>query len=393
MEPSKPIFRSRRRAAETTVPAKPTPTNPVSTVGFLTISEEQLVLTKTTPIFEYETSSQIRDQTAYTRLRLLMADLAFLTYYWAIDEIPEPVVLYIGGSPGYHLPILSELFPTLKWVCYDSQGWKIKASTDYVFLTKAEFANKARQQKARMTLIEEDFSDADVSYWAKQKNVFLISHLNLNKDGQQVEPQNLDINFGIPELRQQGLWYKGIKPLKASLKFRPPYYFPGMTQRFTYFEGTLLKEVWSSARATETRLIPSSTKLIEYDLKWYEGVLYYYNIVERSDNKYLVPFEKDGAIAVKPIAEPDLLNDFDSSATVFIAGQYLARTIKNFKPSEAINLVLNIVDQLSRGKNRLYNLRRNALESQSSSQAGLKQTTEQARIKEELLQELQTQLE
>ena len=294
---TKSIFRSRKKAAEisstktTGTPVSKTSTavqEKILTSGFLAFKDSSLIFTKEAPIFEYETSMQIRDQLKYPRLRILLADLVFLTYYWNIEEIPEPVILYIGGAPGYHLFLLSELFPSLRWVCYDSGAWKVKPSADYAFITKAEFADKTQrinlQKKSRIIFITEDFDDSDLPYWSKQKNVFLISQLNLNKNNEYLEPQEFDIVYGIPELRQQAIWYREIKPLKASLKFRPPYYFPGMVRNLAYFEGTLIKEVWAGSRATETRLVPASTKLIDYDLKWYEGALYHYNIVERSDD-------------------------------------------------------------------------------------------------------------
>jgi hypothetical protein len=221
----------------------------------------------------------------------------------------------------------------------------------------------------------------------------MISHFNLNKEAAYIDPKEFDITIGIPELQQQALWYQQIKPLKASLKFRPPYYFPGMTRQFPYFAGTLMKEVWAGSRATETRLIPQGTEIQDYDLKWYEGALYYYNIVERGDNKYFVPFEPENvATARKEIAAPDLLNDYDSTASVFLAGQYLLRTISNFKTVEAINLLLNVVSRLSGGRSRLYTLRRErtAETAATTTEEALTQSPEQKRQKEELIAKLRT---
>lgn len=386
-------FRS-RKTPSTTKETKTEPKVPSAT-GFTRFASESLIFTKETPVFEYETSMQIRDQLKYPRLRIFLSDLAFLTYYWNVEEVPGPTVLYIGGAPGYHLPILVDLFPILKWVCYDSEAWKIKESADIAFMSKEDFSKKDKRaevnKKAKAILINEDFTDDDVSYWSKQKNILLISHINLNKAGEYVDPKDFDIKIGIPEMRQQALWYSQIKPLKASLKFRPPYYFPGTSRQFPYFAGTLLKQVWAGSRATETQLVPNDSKVIDYDLKWYEGALYYYNIVERSDNKYFVPFEPDNEVAArKEIAAPDLLNDYDSTASVFLAGQYLLRTLGNFKPVEAVNLTLNIVSRLTGGKNRLYNLRRSQT-AETANLAGwtettaLTQTPDQQREKEQLI--------
>ena len=92
-----------------------------------------------------------------------------------------------------------------------------------------------------------------------------------------------------------------------------------------------------------------------------------------------------------------MLNDYDSTASVFVAGQYLSRTLKNFKPVEAVNLILNLVSRLTGGKNRLYNLRRSQAEKTEETvetiPTELKQSPEQAQKKEQMITELRVVLE
>src|SRR3989304_7495287 len=58
--------------------------------------------------------------------KLSMALIQFLTIFWEIEKIPNPILLYIGAAPGYNIEfIMKNLFPNFTSYLYDPSPIKV----------------------------------------------------------------------------------------------------------------------------------------------------------------------------------------------------------------------------------------------------------------------------
>ena len=74
------------------------------------------------------------------QMKLLLGEIEFLTPY---IHIPDITIVYVGSSPGHHLPALVNLMPsTWTWDLYDSRPCEVYHSDDQPLLEKVAMPSK-----------------------------------------------------------------------------------------------------------------------------------------------------------------------------------------------------------------------------------------------------------
>lgn len=107
----------------------------------LQFSQEVRMGEKEQPCREYvdlkgEESSVVH----WGQMKLLLGEIEFLTPY---IHIPDITIVYVGSSPGHHLPALVNLMPsTWTWDLYDSRPCEVYHSDDQPLLEKVAMPSK-----------------------------------------------------------------------------------------------------------------------------------------------------------------------------------------------------------------------------------------------------------
>lgn len=243
------------------------------------------------------------------QLKLLLAEINFLVYFWDPEAIPNPTYLSIGAAGGHHYPILARLFPGINFELYDPE--------DFVF--------DANQIKNIQTF-NQLFTNEDAQKYTGRDDILFFS------DVRRIE-KNLSAE-GIKELIQESLdnqreWIEIIRPIEAMLKFTLPLSDPDPItgkipdQEINYFDGFLMKQSFASHQSAETRLIPVRDNEGNYVYRNYSTI--YYDQINSAHNlmvrpsRYLNIFEDDEAVEVY---DPELIDDYDSVSAAFILSQY-----------------------------------------------------------------------
>ena len=261
--------------------------------------------------------------------KLLYGEIYFLSSHLKGDN---PIVLYIGASPGLHLDVLVRMFPHVKFILYDAEPFKISDET-----------------RNKVEIFEEYFTDSHCKRYSKIQNLYFISDI-----------RDRDMILGIvsPEERKHGgelimedmesqvKWSKLMNPVAAMLKFRIPLPNEAGGEK-TYLEyppGILLKQPFFKKKGVELRLI---TTRPDESVKWFISDIYrrllYHNIVIRESYVYKNPFTRlYHAIYLKT----RIGNNWDSSAAVFILLKYLRYVGRGETPANLYSLLDLINDVL-----------------------------------------------
>ena len=265
--------------------------------------------------------------THFGQLKCLMEVLQFLNLYYSPDEHKNASLLYIGAAVGTNIGVLANLYPMLEFHLYDSSKFNLEAL-----------------KAPNIILYKQNFEDSDMKRWigiAKENPVFLVSDIrNTNYNPMTVNSEAnkkaslKNEQLVIEDHKLQAKWVKEIKPIRACLKFRPPYYFPYVKElEFEYFKGTVYRQVWQRAMSSETRLVPDPPENGEYatatyHIRAYENMCFYHNMFIRQGEIFANPFSENNPEIGEsdPIAETiGLTNDYDSVCTTTIICDYLSR--------------------------------------------------------------------
>ena len=152
--------------------------------------------------------------------KLILAVVQFFIYFWdTISQIETPKVVYAGAAPGTNINLLVKMFPNFEWHLYDPRAvWKIKPSE-------------------RVNIYTQYFTDETAEEWANRDDVLFLSDIRivtdeftqmLGSDMMYSQEEYSRITRGqeeriMSDMRMQEQWYRIIKPVLASLKFRLPY--------------------------------------------------------------------------------------------------------------------------------------------------------------------------
>lgn len=274
---------------------------------------------------EYEGKDYDKDinsnVTPWGQLKLLFADLEFLnTFYDPIKYDRQIYVLYINPDSGNYIGILSDLFPKLKFLLYNTNFHRDVVSKRKVIISaKVEAAIK--EERIRLY---DDFTDNDLQHYVGRNDIFLISNIFSNIQEVNPDPDKLSalrVDANLRDLEYQKKLYNVIKPLHASLRFRLPTNFEDAPTSFTYMYGYLFKMPFVSLRSTETRLVPIENQLKDYDMKSYYRKMIEFNTLTRNVSRFTNPFTGDRS----DILQDELITDWDTMAYLQVMSDYLKR--------------------------------------------------------------------
>lgn len=180
--------------------------------------------------------------------KLLLSEIEFLTLYHHLAK----TVLYVGSAAGFHLPLLSNLFPEHKFILYDP----------------AKFSNKLFNIPS-FEIHNELFTDDEAKKYINwDGGLLFISDIRNGDDDADIFEKNV-----LDDMDSQKRWVNIIKPVMSSLKMRLSYK-PGKT---LYFDGDLYIQAFPPISSTETRLFTNGSNEIEYDNTLYEEQMFYFN--------------------------------------------------------------------------------------------------------------------
>lgn len=261
----------------------------------LTLTLDDMLITTKLPRLQYRKREHHEKKSVHWGQRkLLLSEVQFLTLFHNPNEVINPVIVYAGAGPGIHIKFLVEMFPNFIYHLYDP----------------VPFSKNLDNVKNIFTY-QRKFTDEDAYKWSNLDNIYFISDIRTADFTKMNETQVEE--FVSSDMTDQLRWYNIIKPISALLKFRLPW--PGLwpTEGYEYPAGYLFKQVWSPQSSTEGRLVPFNGETISWDIKAYEEMMFYHNVIVREQFKY-VNEAKD---------EPQLIDDYDSTAEVFILKEYL----------------------------------------------------------------------
>lgn len=190
------------------------------------------------------------------QLKLFLSTLQFLLYYAPRSE--KVHVIYPGSADGTNINILTRMFPQCYWYLIDPRPhYKPLYNNPRVIEVRKEYFTEktALEYKKRL----------------EGKFTLLISDIRKEITEESIHETNL----------MQQEWIKIINPEYSQLKFRPPRTF----EKYKYLEGKVYFQMYPPNATTETRLVvKKGAKLVDYDVKDYEGKCYYHNRVLRVCN-------------------------------------------------------------------------------------------------------------
>lgn len=202
----------------------------------------------------------------FGQLKLLLSEIDFLT------KLPnEPIlVLYPGGGPGDHIPLLSQMFENF-----------------YFMLVDPVFSGKERiriiiHPSDRIIMRAELFTDKMIDEFKNIPNKVMISDIRSVPEGVTDYEKEFEKNVIFDMELQAQFFEKLYRPLSL-LKFRLPY-----DQKITeYLDGELHFQAFPKETSTEMRLIPyRDGKKKKYDNIEVEEKMFYFNTDYRNKNFY-----------------------------------------------------------------------------------------------------------
>lgn len=200
-----------------------------------------------------------RGQRPLTTLHLGQLKLFLSTFQFLLKYAPpnkEVNVVYPGSAPGYNIEFLTKLFPQCKWYLFDPNS----------FCKTLE--NNSNIVCSKQCLFTDD-ECREVSRKLKNKYTLLISDIRVEPTSESIaNDQSLQLS-----------WVKLLKPDYAQLKFRPP----RMQSNYMYLDGEVYFQMYAPQSSTETRLVVNGKqlKMKTYNIKDYDGIMYYFNRVLR----------------------------------------------------------------------------------------------------------------
>ena len=290
-----------------------------------------LFLTPESERTTYRSRAKIEKNTVHWASRKLFLDkLSFLALFWKPSELAQPQVLFINAAPGGHIDLLAQFFPQMTFHLYDQKP----------FLLTDNVPNQPNynSNKAIININNFAFTHDIARTWANRNDVIFVSDYSSPNTPAAVSDSEDKIKVDM--LVQQD-WYDLIKPKLALVKFRLPYPRPDGPTSFKYLSGFLLKPIWGPASATETRLVPNNLQ-IEWNLKWYEETMAYFNQTLRESTVFINPITN----SLAPVNAPELLSDFDSAAEAFVLAGYIKTRYRNYTLDQVVKLSNYITTEL-----------------------------------------------
>lgn len=190
------------------------------------------------------------------QLKLLLSEIEFLSPYHESNYL----VVYAGAAPGVHVPILSDMFPSMQFILIDPQPSMI---------VNGQYAN-IQVMQAMMT---DELAGEFASHPWHDKILFISDVRMIVPCIRRESAREHQDRIQKDMISQKG-WLEILQPVCSMLKFRLPW--DGVST--SYLDGKILFPVYGKEATHEARLcVPQGAKLIEYDNKLYEGLMAYFN--------------------------------------------------------------------------------------------------------------------
>lgn len=166
------------------------------------------------------------------------------------------IVVYAGAAAGYHIPLLSRMFPQILFILYDPAKFGIKPTPNII--------------------IRQEFFTDDIAKLYRGINVVFISDIRLGAEDDKQFEENVHQNNEM-----MARWVEYIQPSVSSLKFRFPFDHEG---DYNYLMGTIHVQQFPPVKSAETRLrvIGSDGRRKNYDVVAYEENMNYFNTEYRN---------------------------------------------------------------------------------------------------------------
>jgi len=310
------------------IPNLTRPIQPVTTIGPATVSQtnkvlnkDSLVLKPSDPKEEYKRRDDQKKTIVHLgQLKLGMAVLAFMTYYWDPAKVPAPIVVYAGAAPGDNIKLLIKLFPQVRqWHLFDPRSINIKPIEDKIIIYSGEENGY--------------FSNEYAKKFSNRNDIFFISDIRSNVNRAIDGGKEFEKAVWRDNLMQKE-WVDIIKPVYAHLKFRLPFAGNNLPQYYDYYDGTVLLQPWVGPTSAETRLVVGKDNLstVGWDNINYEQYLFHHNARVREGPKYNCRYSSEPLVGVQLGTDKgsemvyQLLHDWDSMMTIQILGDYLVKT-------------------------------------------------------------------
>lgn len=253
----------------------------------------------------------------YGQLKLLLSEMYLLSKHR--DLLPKSYVLiYVGSSPGYHIPFLVDCLPEISHChCYDQANTPLR-DNDRFTLHRHYFTDEDAYRHSEMgediVLISDIRSeDHDVVKTRVEERMRGMDPKVIKKEAEDEMERSIWDN-----MQSQQRWMHIMRPLLSLLKFRLPWKNVddfAVNDEILYNDGELTFQPFMTQRGTETKLLVKQEEVGTmrlYNLKHYEEVCAHHNH-ERSLRHYRI-FEH---WPDEDIGPPELLDDWDSSAMYF----------------------------------------------------------------------------
>jgi len=281
------------------------------------------------------------------QMKLILSEIQFFNLYWDPKEVPNPICLYVGAAPGHHLLIMKELYPHFRYVLYDPSNFD------------SELMKESQKSGSNIEIRQQYFTDQTATEWSGRNDVFFLCDIRnrqyeegkknplkelttfekIKKEEEDEKRNKRNEDIVEADMKAQATWFKIIKPVRALLKFRPPYSYKfildkGVTRK--YLDGVIYRQLWNGTRSTESRFVPHKDESErDWNILAYEECLYYYNNVVRNDFHFINILNTS-----KPIIsyELGLNNKFNSVCTVSILRDYIVKFGENGTEEEILNL-------------------------------------------------------
>ena len=211
--------------------------------------------------------SEKRKTLHWGQRKLLLTEIDFLTENTSPNE-RNTVVIYVGAAPGDHLPYLTKLFPTLKYVFIDPQF-----SNKITKISSRDF-----DRNVKIEILSKEFNNDEAIKFQKEHEEWKILFIS--------DIRNLKYNTGEgneekiikEDMEIQKEWINIIDPYVSMIKFRLPYPGEGVNENFEYLDGTLHLQPFAPISSTEVRLIVKrGAKVKNYNIVKHEQQMYYFN--------------------------------------------------------------------------------------------------------------------
>jgi hypothetical protein len=253
--------------------------------------------------------------------KLLITELYFLNN---IEYNTKDVLfVYAGAAPGYHVNFISKYIPDMPMILIDSADFYVKNSK---YIKSVNDIN-LKKDKVKIYIYQGLMSIELAKDLSKFKNIVFLSDIRTSylQDRIYGGPSDADI---LINNAQQMVWIDIIKPLKYFIKFRLPFYFDKsyarkqievmqypenkpyidyciskfnvnyenmlISRTFSSFDGEIITQPWTKTTSTETRLMGSSTEIVDYNKSYRNRLFYYNNVLRLLDYDNIEPtFKKD----------------------------------------------------------------------------------------------------